>query len=171
MLAYAHVRIAKTPGPIRRKIAADAAMKIQQQGFVERPARKQFVFDVLLDFEHALGQQRRELRVGEDAARGFYEARGVRRLCRVFSHSKSTGSPSNAMLAATWRGTSAQRRALRSAGFSFRHCETFFCQVMETIYMNEPVGKSTDLTQRRQGAKSQRKNRIASRLGVFVPLR
>ena len=55
----------------------------------------------------------------------FYEARGVRRLCRVFSHSKSTGSPSNAMHAATWRGTSAQRRALRCAGLSFRSSETF----------------------------------------------
>src|ERR1044071_7357444 len=61
------------------------------------------------------------------------------------------------MLAATWRGTSAQRRALRSAGFSFRHCETFFCQVTEAIYTNESVGKSADLTQRRQGAKEHRK--------------
>jgi len=53
------------------------------------------------DLDPALGQQRRELRVGQNPARRFYEARGVRRLCRVFSHSKSTGSPSNAMLAAT----------------------------------------------------------------------
>src|SRR5688500_12679419 len=98
MFAHARVGIAKSPGPIRRKVATDAAMKIQQH---ERSARKKFVFDVLLDFQHAFGEQRRELRVGQDAARGFYEARGVRRLCRVFSHSKATGSPSNAMLAAT----------------------------------------------------------------------
>jgi hypothetical protein len=51
--------------------------------------------------QHTLGQQRRELRVGQNATRRCYEARGVRRLCGVFSHSKSTGSPSNAMLAAT----------------------------------------------------------------------
>jgi hypothetical protein len=101
MLAHAHVSIAKSPGPIRRQVATDAATKIQQQGFVEISDRKNLVFDVLLDFQHAFGQQRRELRVGEDAVSGFYEARGVRRLCRVFSHSKSTGSPSNAMLAAT----------------------------------------------------------------------
>jgi hypothetical protein len=61
------------------------------------------------------------------------------------------------MLPATWRGTSAQRRALRSAGFNFRHCETFFCQVMEAIYTNESAGKTADLTQSRQGAKPQRR--------------
>jgi hypothetical protein len=71
MFAHAHVSIAKSPGPIRREVATDAAMKIQQQRFVERSARKKFVFDVLLDFQHAFGQQRRELRVGENAARGL----------------------------------------------------------------------------------------------------
>ena len=72
-----------------------------------------------------------QLRAGQNSSRRFYEARGSRRLCRVFSHSKSTGSPSNAMmLAATWRGTSAQRRALRSSGVSFRQSETLFCHII-----------------------------------------
>ena len=101
MFANANVGIAEFARPIRREIAANAAMKIQQQGFVQRAIREKCVFDVLLDFEHTLAEQRRELRIGQKAARGFYEARGVRRLCRVLSHSKFTGSPSNAMLSAT----------------------------------------------------------------------
>ena len=125
---------AKFPSPIRGQVTADAAMQIQQESFVQRLSVKDAVFDVRLYLQHAFSQQRRELGVRQNAARRFYEARGVRRLCRVFSHSKSTGSPSNAMLAATWRGTSAQRRALRSAGFSLRHCETFSCQVMPALY-------------------------------------
>jgi len=76
-------------------------MQIQQQRFIKRAVCKQGIFDVFLNFEHALGKQRRELRIGKDATRRFYEARGVRRLCRVLSHSKFTGSPSNAMLSAT----------------------------------------------------------------------
>jgi len=73
------------------------------------------------------------LRFEDEFLRGA-GARGVRLLCRVFSHSKSTGSPSNAMLAATWRGTSAQRSALRTAGFSVRHSAISFCQVIIGFY-------------------------------------
>gem|GEM_PF-3271230 len=76
-------------------------MKVEQQRFVQRARGENAVFDILQHSQDALGQQRRELRVGQNPARRFYEARGVRRLCRVFSNSKSTGSPSNAMLAAT----------------------------------------------------------------------
>jgi hypothetical protein len=46
------------------------------------------------------------------------------------------------MLDATWRGTSAQRGALRSAGFSFRQSAIFFCQVMELNYMNRRIWES-----------------------------
>src|ERR1017187_7171740 len=127
---------AKFSCPIRCQVATDVAMKIEQKGLIQRAGSENAVLNVLQHSQDALGQQRRELRVGQNPARRFYEARGVRRLCRVFSHSKSTGSPSNAMLVATWRGTSAQRRALRSAGFSFRQSAIFFCQVMFVFYTN-----------------------------------
>jgi PAS domain S-box-containing protein len=67
-------------------------------------------------------------------ARCLSETRGVRRFCRVFSHSRSTSSPSNAMLPATCRGTLAHRLAFRSAGFSSRQRATFSCHVMDGIY-------------------------------------
>src|ERR1017187_8512979 len=101
---------AKFSCPIRCQVATDVAMKIEQKGLIQRAGSENAVLNVLQHSQDALGQQRRELRVGQNPARRFYEARGVRRLCRVFSHSKSTGSPSNAMLVATWRGTSAQDR-------------------------------------------------------------
>ncbi len=134
MLADFDFSRAKLSGPIRCKIATNVAMQVEEKGFIQWTSSENAIFKVLQHSQDMLGQQRRELRVGKNPARRFYEARGVRRLCRVFSHSKSTGSPSNAMLAATWRGTSAQRRALRSAGFSFRQSAIFFCQVMVAIY-------------------------------------
>ena len=101
MFPHANVGVTISPGPTGREIAANIPVEIQQQRSVQRTTCEQVILDVLLDLEQALRQQRCELCVGENAAGRLYEARGVRRLCRVFSHSKSTGSPSNAMLAAT----------------------------------------------------------------------
>lgn len=110
-------------------------MHVQQEGFFDRAVCVQFLFDVFLNAQHTFSEKGREFRIRKYPARRFYEARRVRRSCRTFSHSRSTGSPSNAILAATWRGTSAHRRALRSAGFNLRHRETFSCHVMPTTYM------------------------------------
>ena len=101
MLTYANIGIAKSAGPLRRKVATNARMKIEQQRLFECAIGEELFLDVLLDFQNALGQQRRKFGIGLDAARSFYEASGARRLCRVFSHSRSTGSPSNAVLEAT----------------------------------------------------------------------
>src|ERR1039457_1867957 len=58
---------------------------------------------VLADFDFGCAKSSRPIgsKVAADVAIKVEQQRFVRRLCRVFSHSKSTGSPSNAMLAAT----------------------------------------------------------------------
>jgi hypothetical protein len=59
-------------------------------------------------------EQRRELRVGQEAARRLDGAGGVAWRCRALSHASSTGSFSKAIESATCRGTRYQRTASRA---------------------------------------------------------
>lgn len=70
--------------------------------------------DALLNDQHALGEKRGELRVGQETVRRFEGAGGVAWRCRVVRHAASTASCSNAMDKTTSRGTRCQRTSRRA---------------------------------------------------------
>ena len=73
--------------------------------------------NAFLDLGDLRGEQRRELRVGQDSLRGLNAAGSGARACSAFIHSMSTGSRSKAIESATCAGMFSQRiSSLRRSG-------------------------------------------------------
>ncbi len=81
-----HGNRAPASGPIGHKIAGDRFVQMEKEGSVQRHSGEASGDDVFFDDQHALGKERRELGVGQDAARGCDGAGGVAWRCRVVSH-------------------------------------------------------------------------------------
>ena len=109
---------ASPAGKLWHEVAADHGMKPEKKRVVERGRTELAVFDVLFQCEDVARQVRRELGVTEDAERGIQVTGCGRRRSSSRSRMRwSTGSPSNAMLRATFRGKLARRiRACSSCG-------------------------------------------------------
>ena len=99
--SHTHLDVPPLPGPLRQQIGADAPVQIQQKFFIQRMRRMVTGQDSRLHHRHPLCQQRGQLRVAQDALRGFNKAGGSIRasVSRIFP--TATGSRSKAMLRAT----------------------------------------------------------------------
>src|SRR5690606_7280171 len=87
---------------------------------VQRTRRVLTGSNLLLNRQYSLRQQRSELSVGQDAARGFDRTGGVAWRCRALSHASSTGCFSNAIESATCLGTRSQRAESRTDSGNWR---------------------------------------------------
>ncbi len=106
---------------VGNQVGADAPVKVKKEILVERADIELAGRNCTLQRLDARGQMRRELGVTEDAERGI-QATGcrARRSSSRSSMRWSTGSPSNAMLRATFRGKLARRIRACSSGVRLR---------------------------------------------------
>jgi hypothetical protein len=108
-------------GKLRHEVAADQGMDFEEQRIIERCLLELSVFDVLLEGEDVAREMRRELGVAQDSEARLDESSGVpRRASSASIVARSTGSPSKAMLSATFRGIRARRMRARSAAGRLR---------------------------------------------------
>lgn len=112
------------------EVHADAAVQIQQQPLIQRLLFVVTCEDGSLDNGDAICQQRRQLRVAQDALRGFNKAGGSIRASVARILSTGTGSPSKAMLRATSCGIDSHLRRSFSSGVRLRQWVMFSFQVM-----------------------------------------
>lgn len=106
---------------VGNQAGADAPVKLKKEILVERAAVVFAGRDRALQRLDARGEVRRELGVTEDAERGIQVTGSRPRRSSSRSRMRwSTGSPSNAMLRATFRGKLARRIRACSSGMRLR---------------------------------------------------
>ncbi len=104
-------------GKLRYEIAADEGMKLKEKRVVEGGFAVLTVLDLFFQREDVARQVRREIGVAQDAKTGFDVAGRVsRRASSVCSVASATGSPSKAMLSATFNGIRLRRMRACSWG-------------------------------------------------------
>src|SRR5712691_4713097 len=104
-------------GKLRYEIAADQGMKLKEKRVVEGGFTVLTVLDLFFQREDVARQVGRELGVAQDAKTGFDVAGRVsRRASSARSVASATGSPSKAMLSATFNGIRLRRRRACSCG-------------------------------------------------------
>ena len=104
-------------GKLRYEIAADEGMKLKEKRVVEGGFAVLTVLDLLFQREDVARQVRREIGVAQDAKTGFDVAgRLSRRASSARSVASATGSPSKAMLSATFNGIRLRRMRACSCG-------------------------------------------------------
>ena len=97
-------------GKLRHEIAADEGMKLKEKRVVEGGFSVRAVPDLFFQREDIARQVRREIGVAQDAKTGFDVAgRLSRRASSARSVASATGSPSKAMLSATFNGIRLRR--------------------------------------------------------------